>query len=83
MWQVVFWWLLKVIGPWVIEKIIDWIWGEITGTVSGDVPSEVRSEPRAARAIRRILSNEAKREQRYRAMKDEIARAKKKGYARL
>jgi len=80
MWYLIFMTLLKLIGPYVIEMLIDWIWGEITGTVNGPAPELVKKQPKAAKAIRRMLKDEATRRYRIEVMRKAIADAKRTSY---
>ena len=77
MWLAIFWWVLRIVGPYVMEMIIDWIVGELSGMVQGPMPSAVKAESKNYKRIKKILMNEAEREARLAFMRAEVAKRKR------
>lgn len=80
MWMAIFWWILRMVGPYVVEMIIDWIIGELSGAVQGPMPQAVQAERKNYSRIKKMLLDEANREIRLAAMRKAIADAKRRSY---
>ena len=80
MWMAVFWWILRIVGPYIVEMIIDWIVGELSGVVQGPMPQAVQAEHKNYKRIKKMLLDEAKREGRLAVMRDAVAKSKRSSY---
>lgn len=77
MWMAIFWWILRLVGPYVMEMIIDWIVGELSGMVQGPMPQAVQAEHKNYKRIKKLLMDEAEREARLAFMRAEVAKRKR------
>jgi hypothetical protein len=82
MWMAIFWWILRLVGPYIVEMIIDWIIGELAGAVQGPMPQAVQAERKNYLRIKKMLTDEASREARLAIMRKAVADAKRKSYAK-
>jgi hypothetical protein len=83
MWMAVFWWILKLVGPYIVEMLIDWIVGELSGAVQGPTPQIVQAEQKNYKRLKKMLLDEAKREGRLAVMREAVAKAKRTSYPSL
>lgn len=80
LWWPIFLFILKMVGPYIVEKLIDWIIDEMTGHAVGAPPALVRAQPKTAKFLRKVLKDEAQRELRLQMMRAAVAKAKKESY---